>query len=149
MQRIAGKQACSLFVRHVLSSAFTESSPRHSCQAISKALSCRSILWLAYLSRRIAERTGATAALEEPPAVVPDDGIDQFSRAYKLSENETRVLRLTVRGRTRQRIAETLYVSAGTVNTYLHRIYQKAGVHSRQELLDKIEEFPGMGTEER
>lgn len=94
-------------------------------------------------SQRISLRTAAVAQEEEPSAAAPDSQLDAFIVAFRLSEKEAEVLRLTVRGRSRQRIAEALYVSAGSVNTYFHRIYQKTEVHSRQELLDKIEEFEG------
>lgn len=104
------------------------------------------------ISQRIARRAAAPPAsmafgeiagsarggTSDPEA----DKLDAFAGAFSLSEKEIEVLRLTVRGRSRQRIAETLYVSPGTVNTYFHRIYQKTSVHTRQELLDKIEEFP-------
>lgn len=33
----------------------------------------------------------------------------------------------------------SLFISQGTVNTHLTRIYKKLGVHSRQNLLDVIE----------
>lgn len=109
------------------------------------------LVLLYHLSRRLAARTAAAAAVEEPayalaPAEDDDlkpeaDPLDAFIDAFQLSDKEAEVLRLTVRGRSRQRIAEALFVSPGTVNTYFYRIYQKTDVHKRQELLDKIEEF--------
>lgn len=100
------------------------------------------------ISQRIARRAaasttpGGTADSATGRASDPEtDKLDTFAAAFRLSEKETEVLRLTVRGRSRQRIAETLYVSPGTVNTYFYRIYQKVGVHTRQELLDKVEEL--------
>lgn len=92
-------------------------------------------------SRRISARVAAEAAVEEEAAAAPQDNLDGFIERFALSEKESEVLRLTVRGRSRQRIAEALFVSPGTVNTYFYRIYQKVGVHTRQELLDRIEEF--------
>lgn len=94
-------------------------------------------------SQRITQRTATVAQQEEPSAAAKDEQLQGFASAFRLSEKEAEVLRLTVRGRSRQRIAEALYVSPGSVNTYFHRIYQKTEVHSRQELLDKIEEFQG------
>ena len=46
---------------------------------------------------------------------------------------------LLAKGRTRARIQEELYLSSGTVATHARHIYQKVGVHSKQELLDVIE----------
>lgn len=99
------------------------------------------LLILYRFSRILASRAAAAAAVEEPPSDVSADSTDAFAQKFRLSEKESEVLRLTVRGRSRQRIAESLFVSTGTVNTYFYRIYQKTGVHTRQELLDKIEEF--------
>ena len=53
-----------------------------------------------------------------------------------LSKREAEVLALALRGRTNERIAQELVVSKSTVDTHLRRIYSKAGVHSRQELID-------------
>ena len=38
-------------------------------------------------------------------------------------------------------IAEKFILSPNTVKTHMRRIYGKANVHSRQELLDKLEEI--------
>lgn len=56
--------------------------------------------------------------------------------AAKLSPRESEVLALALRGRTNERIAQELVVAKSTVDTHLRRIYGKAGVHSRQELID-------------
>ena len=43
---------------------------------------------------------------------------------------------LFIKGRSVKRTSEELFLSTGTVNTYLRRIYQKMDIHTRQELLD-------------
>ena len=48
---------------------------------------------------------------------------------------------LFARGRSSSRIADDLYISSGTASTHLRNIYRKLDVHSRQELLDLIENF--------
>jgi DNA-binding CsgD family transcriptional regulator len=58
---------------------------------------------------------------------------------YSLSPREEDVMRLMVKGRSITRIQDELYMSKGTVNTHLHHIYQKLGIHTRQELLDLVE----------
>lgn len=70
-------------------------------------------------------------------------GIDLFGRAcetivqkYGLSKREAEVLPLALRGRTSERIASELYIAKSTADTHLRRIYSKAGVHGRQELID-------------
>jgi DNA-binding CsgD family transcriptional regulator len=58
---------------------------------------------------------------------------------YSLSPREEDVMRLMVKGRSITRIQDELYMSKGTVNTHLHHIYQKLGIHTKQELLDLVE----------
>lgn len=57
---------------------------------------------------------------------------------HGLSARETDILVLLCRGRSTPYIAETLYLSENTVKTYRHRVYQKLGVHNKQELLDMM-----------
>ncbi len=47
---------------------------------------------------------------------------------------------LFAKGRSAARIQEELFISKGTVSTHLRHIYQKMDVHSKQELLDVIED---------
>ena len=72
------------------------------------------------------------------------------AREFGLTEREAEVMVLLAKGRTRARIQEELYLSSGTVATHARHIYQKVGVHSKQELLDVIEsagERPARKTE--
>ena len=55
---------------------------------------------------------------------------------YGLSKREGEILEFALRGRTSERIAGELSITKSTVDTHLRRIYAKAGVHSRQELID-------------
>ena len=60
-----------------------------------------------------------------------------------LSPREADVLHLLARGRTTARIQDELGISANTVNTHVRHVFQKLGVHSRQELLDVVEKGRG------
>ncbi|MDR3316125.1 MAG: helix-turn-helix transcriptional regulator [Coriobacteriales bacterium] len=64
----------------------------------------------------------------------------KLSKQFGLSQRENEVLACIVRGRDTSYIQQTLNISAGTVSTHRMRIYQKIGVHSRQELLDMLEQ---------
>lgn len=81
----------------------------------------------------------------EPSMIAPEPQhpsvISQMADIYKLSERETEVLAQLVKGRSIKRTGEELYISVGTVNTYLRRIYQKMDIHSRQELIDRFDEL--------
>lgn len=58
--------------------------------------------------------------------------------AFGLTERENEVALLLARGRTQPWIAEFLGISESTVGTHVRHIYQKAGVHTRQEFLDSL-----------
>ena len=58
---------------------------------------------------------------------------------HRLTPREAEIMTLFAKGRTSERIQEELVLSRGTVTTHLQHVYQKIGVHSKQELLDVIE----------
>jgi len=60
-----------------------------------------------------------------------------------LSPRESEVLRLLARGYAYKEIADTLGISMPTVNTHIHRIYQKLHVRSRGEAVALFAPFPG------
>ena len=64
---------------------------------------------------------------------------ERLAQRTGISERELEVMELTAKGRSATRIAEDLSVTLATVNSHVHHIYQKLGVHSRQEMLDLIE----------
>lgn len=81
------------------------------------------------------------AAIEMPRgALTLEDKVDIVAEEHGISGRALEVMLLLAQGRTATRIEQELYISRGTVNTYSHRLYQKLGVHSRQELLDLIYE---------
>ena len=61
-----------------------------------------------------------------------DDTGDAFD---DLSERERAVLKLTAEGFSNQEIADKLYISPKTVDTYRSRIMEKLGLHHRSELV--------------
>lgn len=64
------------------------------------------------------------------------------AEAHQLSPREGEVLCYLARGRSAKRIADDLVVSEHTVKSHVYRIYKKVGVHTRQELIDLVEEEP-------
>lgn len=71
--------------------------------------------------------------------VVADDSLEATAERYGLSPRETEVFLLLARGRDTAYIQKELFISAGTVSSHRRRIYQKTGVHTKQELLDLVE----------
>lgn len=64
---------------------------------------------------------------------------EMIAEDYGLTAREAEVLQLLAEGKTRQAIAENLYVSQNTVKTHVRSVYGKLGVHSREELSALIE----------
>lgn len=65
----------------------------------------------------------------------------QLGDQFLLSEREVEVLTLYAQGYTQKRVAETLFISEGTAHTHIKRIYTKTGLHSRQDILDYLEQY--------
>ena len=65
----------------------------------------------------------------------------RFCDEQGLSDREKEVLALAIDGKTTPQIAQELYISQGTVKAHLHRIYTKAGVASRKDLITAFWKF--------
>ena len=77
----------------------------------------------------------APAVADSSPSVTQAQMRRALAARYGLSERETEVFLLLAQGRTRRFICEELFISEGTASSYTGRIYEKLGVHSKQELL--------------
>ncbi|MFR1639272.1 MAG: response regulator transcription factor [Eggerthellaceae bacterium] len=60
-------------------------------------------------------------------------------RAVRALAARSRILRFLSRGHGAKYIAERLCISADTVRTHCKRIYEKTGVHAKDELLELVE----------
>ena len=60
------------------------------------------------------------------------------AEANDLSPREMDVLRLLARGCAYKEIADSLGIGMGTVNTHIHRIYQKLHVQSRSMAVARL-----------
>lgn len=67
-----------------------------------------------------------------------DEKVELLAEQHDVTGRNFEVMQLLAHGRTAARIEQELYMSRGTVNTHMRRLYQKLDIHSRQELLDKI-----------
>lgn len=63
---------------------------------------------------------------------------DAMFSASGLTAREKEIANLLIQGRTQPWIAEALRISDNTVKTHVQHIYQKAGVHDRQQFIDKV-----------
>ncbi|HIW76274.1 MAG TPA: LuxR C-terminal-related transcriptional regulator [Candidatus Gordonibacter avicola] len=66
---------------------------------------------------------------------------EEMGRQFLLSEREVEVLTLYALGYTQKRVAEELFITPGTAHAHIKRIYAKTGLHSRQEVLDYLEQY--------
>lgn len=84
------------------------------------------------------------------PAGAAAEGDDAFdarcaavAAAGGLTEREAEIMRYLARGRTKAHIAGVLFVSENTVRSHVRNIYAKLEVHTRQQLIDLVEEERG------
>ncbi|MBM7000048.1 hypothetical protein I3I95_07930 [bacterium] len=63
-----------------------------------------------------------------------------IARRFDLSGREEDVLYYLSQGFSAQKICETLALSAGTVNSYSSSLYRKLGTHSKQAVIDLVNE---------
>ena len=66
------------------------------------------------------------------------DARRQFAERHGLSERETDVFVLLAQGRSRRFICDELFIADGTASTHIRHVYEKLGVHSKQELLSLV-----------
>jgi ATP/maltotriose-dependent transcriptional regulator MalT len=71
------------------------------------------------------------------PAAVPRRG----GLEEPLTERELDVLRLLAAGQSNPEIARTLYVELNTVKTHVKHLYDKLGVHSRDQAVWRAREL--------
>lgn len=103
---------------------------------------------LVFLLSRHGLRTAVPAVIAAPDAVaisVSSEGVEgevasmaALTERYGLSEREAEVMQLLYRGNTQKKIAESLFLSLNSVQTYSKSLYRKLGVHSRQQLIDLV-----------
>ncbi|MEG0323048.1 MAG: LuxR C-terminal-related transcriptional regulator, partial [Raoultibacter sp.] len=62
-----------------------------------------------------------------------------LSEELHLTPREHEILELLARGRSKAYIADAFFISENTVRGHVKRLYVKLDVHSKQELVDKVE----------
>ncbi|MEC4176719.1 helix-turn-helix transcriptional regulator [Adlercreutzia sp. R7] len=87
------------------------------------------------IAGNLATGTGAEGSRE----TTLEAACNVLAEAHGLSGREREILGYLARGRSQPYIREELVLSKNTVATHVKHIYQKLGVHSRQELLDLFE----------
>lgn len=79
------------------------------------------------------------------PSKTPDvhiaTSVIEMGQRFGLTGREIEVLTLYALGHTQARVSEELKLSTNTVHTHIKRIYDKTDLHSRQEILDYINQY--------
>jgi DNA-binding CsgD family transcriptional regulator len=84
------------------------------------------------LSRKSADESAARAT--------DNEAFDALCTQYQLTAREAEVLKYLALGRSTKRIAETLILSQETVKGHTKNIYRKMNTHSKQQLLDIMQD---------
>lgn len=96
-------------------------------------------------------RPGATSQNSPEKAAEPSLAsiAQEIARQYRLSPRESQVFLLLSQGSSVQNIADSLFISTGTVKLHIHNCYQKLGVSKRSQinqlLMDKLHSPPRKG----
>ncbi len=97
----------------------------------------RSGRWAVLHASWMASQEGQTVAVIVEEAA-PADVAPVIMAAYGFSQQERTITQLVCQGRSTRQIAETLHVTADTVQDHLKSVFDKAGVHSRGELVATV-----------
>ena len=81
---------------------------------------------------------GSYAVRVDPP---DDEDLELEALPDPLSESELRVLRYLPSNLSAPDIAGELFVSTSTVKTHMRHVYEKLGVHSRSEAVERARDL--------
>ena len=82
---------------------------------------------------------GATQPADLPSSSQVHRRLAAIASGAQLTERETEIFELLVRGRNARYLQEQLGITRNTAKSHIAHIYAKLGVHSQQELIDLVE----------
>ena len=82
------------------------------------------------------ENTNNKLPISSLPAPMPMQNLIE-----PLTKRQIEILHLLVAGKSNKAIANTLFISVGTVKTHIHQIYQKLGVKSRSQAIARTHQL--------
>lgn len=95
--------------------------------------------WRAKSARAVAGATGlASDTLLVPGEERAKGDVDAWAQHFGFSQREVEIVVLLMQRIPYKQIGEELFISGNTVKTHVRNIYKKAGVSSREELLEKL-----------
>jgi DNA-binding NarL/FixJ family response regulator len=84
------------------------------------------------------KKTNANDNLDSPTSL--NQLCKALGQEYGLTQRQTEVIALLIKGRNAQHIGEQLGISMHTAKAHISAIYSKLAVHSQQEIIDIFEE---------
>lgn len=82
---------------------------------------------------------GASSAAGAAPERSFAELMQEIADEYRFTPRELQVASLLAQGRSQPYISEALFISKSTVNTHVGHIYEKMGIHSKQELIEIVQ----------
>ncbi|WP_139650807.1 helix-turn-helix transcriptional regulator [Raoultibacter phocaeensis] len=129
---------------HVTNGLLADSSTTAAAITTAFAFAFIAFLWLGFRDFSFTRVINDVKEVSEPEILRVGDHMEARSRLlgieHGLTDREIDILQLLARGRDGKFIAEEFVLSYNTVKTHIKHIYQKLGVHSRQELIDLVGE---------
>lgn len=77
--------------------------------------------------------------LSATPSTTLDARCKYIRQRFGLTERETDMVRLLAHGRSKTSISKELFISENTVKSYTRNVYSKLNIHSKQQLLDILD----------
>lgn len=90
----------------------------------------------ASLTEPVAERGSETVVVIAPSQ--PQEVAELNVASYGLTRREGEIVRLVARGRSTREVSGALFISEHTVNNHFRSIFEKVGVRSRRELIQRL-----------
>lgn len=113
--------------------------------AIEQIMSGRNVVDSKVMQRLAVLMSGHTAGNSMPEARVSQDPAVSATRELTLPKDithrEKEICSLLARGYTNRQIADTLYISEGTVKNYISSIYDKTGIHDRAKFIVEMNRY--------
>ncbi len=102
------------------------------------------VLWATYASFRTVynrQEDAFIARLEQERAEQDNHIYTEICKRYGLTPREREVMEMLVQGHTRPYICKALSIADGTARAHAFHVYQKLGVHKKDELLKLVQQI--------
>lgn len=113
--------------------------PSHNPSALALVVVCVTLIILMPLHKQLStvlKNHAFLTVLSEMSSTEQSEAVDSFALLGQLTERESEIAVLLLKGRTYKMIADELYLSQNTVKTHIKNIYSKFNIQSKMELVN-------------